>query len=220
MRKFRVLCILLLVVFFAGTAQRMVTDMLYGYRMGQGVWEYSIGRRLVDDTHVSLDVKMEEFNGIMPNAVNELTGDSVVIIPERVTVAAFVDEESGMYNSNRTLEVVSLILNFMLVAIFFVMTVYFVKIIIAFSREEVFDKRIIRWINIIGWCYIINAVSNTLWQVLRVYHAEATIALDNLTFSYSHIIDWGSLTLGLIVLLLNEILTVATGYKEEQDLTI
>lgn len=220
MRKFRILCISLLVVFFSGMAQRLVVDSLYGYRMGEGIARHSMSRDLVEDTHVSLDVKLDEFSRIEPNAVNGFTGDSVIVIPERVSVAAFAETGSAGCRSDMVLGIVSGILNFLLLGIFFVMTVYFVKIIVAFSRDEVFDKRIIRWISIIGWCFIVTAVSNTVWQLLRIHHAEMTIALDNMSFSYSHSIDWHSLTSGLIVLLLNEILRIATGYKEEQDLTI
>ena len=120
MRKFRILCISLLVVFFAGMAQRLVVDSLYGYRMGEGIARHSMSRDLVEDTHVSLDVKLDEFSRIEPNAVNGFTGDSVIVIPERVSVAAFAEAGSAGCRSDMVLGIVSGILNFLLLGIFFV----------------------------------------------------------------------------------------------------
>ena len=117
MRKFRILCISLLVVFFAGMAQRLVVDSLYGYRMGEGIARHSMSRDLVEDTHVSLDVKLDEFSRIEPNAVNGFTGDSVIVIPERVSVAAFAEAGSAGCRSDMVLGIVSGILNFLLLGI-------------------------------------------------------------------------------------------------------
>ena len=55
---------------------------------------------------------------------------------------------------------------------------------------------------------------------LGVFVARQAVELADYTISYSNIIDWDDIVMGLVILLMNEILRLATGYKKEQDLTI
>jgi hypothetical protein len=95
-----------------------------------------------------------------------------------------------------------------------------VKIILSFRRSEVFEERNISRINLIGRILIIIGVLNTLWEFLHVFLARRTIALTDFEISYTEIIDWENIIIGLVVLLMNEILIIATGMKKEQELTI
>ena len=96
----------------------------------------------------------------------------------------------------------------------------FIKIILSFRRSEVFEEVTIKRINIIGIGFLVLGAMSTVWQGLTVYMARQAIELADYTISYSKIIDWDDFVMGLVILLMNEILRIATGYKKEQDLTI
>ena len=96
----------------------------------------------------------------------------------------------------------------------------FIKIILSFRRSEVFEEINIKRINIIGIGFLVLGAMSTIWQGLSVFMARQAVELADYTISYSNIIDWDDIVMGLVILLMNEILRLATGYKKEQDLTI
>ena len=112
------------------------------------------------------------------------------------------------------------ILNIVILLLYFYFLILFVKIFISFSRARVFEERNIRRLNLIGIGFVVMGVLSTIYQLVRIYVASHAIELSNFEITYSKMIDWDNIILGLIILLMTEILRMATGMKREQELTI
>lgn len=220
MRKFRVLSVLLLVAVFIGTSYDIVVDMKQGFLLGLGISNYAESNNLIADTHVCLDVIPKDLSNINLNSVNEFTGDSVSVMPERISVTSFYQKNSEPDHSGTLLRVFTTISYIGIFVMFFLIAIYFVRIILAFSKNKIFDIRIQKWLRLIGICFIIMAIFQSSWQILRVQHVISTIELSEFDFLYDRCINWSNIAMGLIVLVMNEIVTIATTYKEDQDLTI
>ena len=221
MKRFKILCVLLLIVFFASVVTDFVMDFVSGARMGYTMGEYIVDNKLESREHLYVDV-MENADRtvLVPNELNKLSGDSVVILRNRVSIVEYAEsfaKESDKHNGWYT---VLSCLNWFILAIFVYMVVVFVKIMRLFIRSQVFENRIISLLNHIGIAFVVLAIVSTAWKFGRTYLAGHLIDVEGLTVSYSHCIEWSNLMLGLIILVITEILRQATMIKEEQDLTI
>lgn len=96
--------------------------------------------------------------------------------------------------------------------------VMFVKMMVLFTRQMVFDRRVVRLQNRIGWGCIGLAVVTSLWAFGR-YMLSRMVGVDA-ALNIVGMIDLGNLITGLTVLIMNEIVKQALLMKEENDLTI
>ena len=221
MKRFKILCVLLLTVFFASVAVDFVLDFVSGARMGYTMGEYIVDNELVSREHLYIDVLTEVDKKVLtPNALNKLSGDSVVILRNNVSIVEYAPsflEDSEKHNG--WYELLNW-LNFFIIAIFVYLTVVFVKIIRLFIRSQVFEHKIILLLNHLGIAFLVLAIVATAWNFGRTYLAGHLIEVDGLMVSYRHCIEWSDLLLGLVILVITEILSQATTIKEEQDFTI
>ena len=221
MKRFKILCVLLLTVFFASVAVDFVLDFVSGARMGYTMGEYIVDNELVSREHLYIDVLTEVDKKVLtPNALNKLSGDSVVILRNNVSIVEYAPSFSGDSEKHNGWYELLNWLNFFIIAIFVYLTVVFVKIIRLFIRSQVFEHKIISLLNHLGIAFLVLAIVATAWNFGRTYLAGHLIEVDGLMVSYRHCIEWSNLLLGLVILVITEILRQATTIKEEQDLTI
>ena len=151
MKRFKILCVLLLTVFFASVAVDFVMDFVSGARMGYTMGEYIVDNELESREHLYIDVLTEVDKKVLaPNALNKLSGDSVVVLRNNVSIVEYASFFSGdSEKHNGWYELLNWI-NFLIIAIFVYLTVVFVKIMRLFIRSQVFELKIISLLNHLG----------------------------------------------------------------------
>ena len=221
MKRFKVLCVLLLSVFFASVVVDFVMDFVSSARMGYTMGEYIVDNELESREHLYVDFLTEvDENVLKPNALNKLSGDSVVVLRNNVSIVEYATSFSENSEKHNGWYVVLNWINFLIIAIFVYITVVFVKIMRLFIRSQVFEHKIISLLNYLGVAFWVLAVVATAWNFGRAYLAGHLIEVDGLIVDYRHCIEWNNLLLGLVISVITEILSQATAIKEEQDLTI
>lgn len=219
MKKFKILCITLLVFFFASMLQGFLSDFMSSLKVSSKMYDYKekLGLESNDYIYLDLEADMNEFT---PNAYNKVSGDSVFVIQNNVSVIEFNKKGESQSKLSAVIENIIVIINFLILAIYLYIVVLFVKIVFSFSRSQVFEPIVIKRFNRVGLWFVILGVGTSVWQFMRIYVSAAVVQLPDYSLSYRNCIDWNSLVIGLMVLVITEILRQATTIKEEQDLTI
>lgn len=221
MKRFKILCVLLLTVFFASVVADFVLDFIAGAKMGYNMMEYTIENGLESREHLFVDVVADgEGKVFAPNAVNKLSGDSIVILRNNISIVEYAKSFSEETDKHNVWYEVLNWVNWIIIAIFIYMVVVFVKLMRLFIRSQVFEQKIISLLNHIGVAFLVLAVISTAWNFGRAYLTAHLIDVEGLAVNYQHCIEWNNLLLGLVILVITEILRQATTIKEEQDLTI
>lgn len=221
MKRFKILCVLLLAVFFASVVTDFVLDFIAGAKMGYSMVEYTIANGLESREHLYVDVVADGDGKVFaPNAINKLSGDSIVILRNNISIVEYAKSFSEETDKHNVWYEVLNWVNWIIIAIFIYMVVVFVKLMRLFIRSQVFERKIILLLNHIGVAFLVLAVISTVWDLGRTYLAAHLIDIEGLEVSYQYCIEWSNLLLGLVVLVITEILRQATTIKEEQDLTI
>ena len=90
MKRFKILCVLLLAVFFASVVTDFVLDFIAGAKMGYSMVEYTIANGLESREHLYVDVVADgEGKVFAPNAINKLSGDSIVILRNNISIVEY-----------------------------------------------------------------------------------------------------------------------------------
>ena len=219
MNRFKLLSIFLLICFLTASIQQMVVEGGEGYSYGMhvGGLEESLGKK----SHVYLmyDLMPKLNDSIYFQVENLKTGEQLSILPNRATLISFC-EDAHISSYDKMLTLFNGILNIVILLLYFYFLILFVKIFISFSRARVFEERNIRRLNLIGIGFVVMGVLSTIYQLVRIYVASHAIELSNFEITYSKVIDWNNIIVGLIILLMTEILRMATSMKREQELTI
>ena len=221
MKRFKILCVLLLSVFFASVVKDFVLGLITGAKMGCSMVEYTIANGLESREHLYVDVVVDgDVSELKPNAVNKLSGDSVVILRNNVSIVEYAKAFVGATDKHNIWYEVLNWINWLIIGIFVYLIVVFVKIMRLFMRSQVFEHKIITLLNHLGIAFLVLAIVTTSWNFGRTYLAGHLIDVEGLMVSYRQCIEWNNLLLGLVILVITEILRQATTIKEEQDLTI
>jgi len=219
MKRLKILSTLLLICFVVATFQNSLTSFVNGFSLGWNIGEYEEMYETTSQTYLAMKLTPKS-DLLQMNTLNVRDSSSMMMLPEKATFITFKSMHQEASGEDKFHSVVDALLNVAILSCFVVVLVLVVKIILSFRRSEVFEERNISRINLIGRILIIIGVLNTLWEFLHVFLARRTIALTDFEISYTEIIDWENIIIGLVVLLMNEILIMATGMKKEQELTI
>lgn len=220
MKRVRILCSLLLISLFVYIAQETVQSFMQGLTLGYSIGDYTVSSGMEQNTFTLLEVRQKTAQ-IEPTLTNGKDGAPLAIVPSNVSLAAFYPQgELHKSTLERSIEIFGTVLDFVIIVAFVYLIVLLAKIILAFRRGHFFDDRNIRRINIIGIGFLALGALNTLWAVLNVYLAQLAIELPGYEFSYAKVIDWDYIIIGFVILVMNEVLRLATNMKREQDLTI
>lgn len=221
MKRFKILCLLLLSVFFASVVIDFVIDFTTGAKMGYTMADYIVNNGLESREHLYVDVvSNESINMLAPNAENKLSGDSIVVLRNNISIVEYAESFTNETDKHNIWYLVLNWINWLILAIYLYLIVVFVKIMRLFIRSQVFEHKIISMLNHIGIAFLLLALVSTSWNFGRIYLAGHLIQIEGLMVSYRHCIEWSDLLMGLVILVITEILTQATTIKEEQDLTI
>lgn len=214
MKRFKILCTLLIFVFFASLAWTLVDDIL-SVEHAHGSWEAPF-RTLHGRHHTSISIDSRE----PVQEINLKTGETLFVIDNNVTIYEYSNELFEVEGYLGILEIILDIVMWFVVILYFYLIVQFVMIIRSFTRSEVFEKRVVRRLKHIGIGFIVMSVFGTLWNIGRTYLVGQLIDIERFDIHYRTTIEWDSLIMGLIIIVMTEIVKQALVMKEENDLTI
>ena len=102
----------------------------------------------------------------------------------------------------------------------FVCLNFFIKIVLAVRRGEIFFERMERWLRICGYALIANYLSGWAIMVLNLYRNMALFDFEQYNMRINTYPSVTIMLAGLGLLLIAEIFSMARTMKEEQALTI
>ncbi|MGN0186803.1 MAG: DUF2975 domain-containing protein [Paludibacteraceae bacterium] len=221
MKRLKFLCSLLLICFFVALFQDVVMSALQGFNLGYNMAGYEIENALQSETFTSVSLE-PKYNEIVPADVNQKDGSPLLIVPQKASLVVFRpagDTDSPTSWNDIALDLFHLFVSLAICGGFVFLLVVVVKIIVSFHRSQIFDERNIRRFRIIGIGFLVLALLGTIYNGMELFFVNRAIELVDYDIS-ARFIDWDDLIIGLIILLMNEVLQIATQMKNEHDLTI
>ena len=219
MKKFKVLCIILLTAFILSLFNDLVSSIISGFNLGSSSSEFILNSEddyasyLYMDVDVTPDYKKAEF-------VNETNNNKLFVLPNTVSIVdLWVKQEDSSF-SVKFLHWALLIINIVSVIVYISIVVLFIMVMRIFIKSEVFNRRVVKLLHLIGWFFIVLGIFSSLWNLLRVFMISSLVSMEGLEFTYRYIVEWSTILMGLVVLVNTEILSQATTIKDENDLTI
>lgn len=225
MKKFRFYAIVLLIGFTCMLLQTVMTSLFLGVKEGF---------RLVD-VEILKDVHINQLGvlNLMPKSVeaydeilmeNEISGHTVAVVPISASVMELLPNDvEAVSSASSFTQVLSYFNVFLLLTILVLAIVIFTnfyRIVRSFTRSVVFEEKIVKWLGRIGRNVLILGALSTVHTYISYYIATAQLSFEHYDISYIDVIDWDTLLLGVILLMLNEIVALAAGMKKEQELTV
>jgi hypothetical protein len=218
MNRIKILCIILLVVFFGSIYQGAILPFVEGVKYGITIAKYQLEHKEKTDDFVLMDVVSKDNGYLDDTELNIKTGEKVLVRPTNMTVMApsRTDKPFWWMPLQLTYSIFTLLSLVLGIWVPFLV----VKIVRSLQNSEMFDRQNLKRINRIGIILLIVGILGTVVQAINVYSAQALINLTHYDFTFSKAIDFNPIIMGVVILIMNEILRIATEMKEEQDLTI
>ncbi len=223
MIRFKILCGLLFAVCIYSFVIQPITEVLSVFQTT------SLSNVIPEKATVNLPLLI-----LKPNNI-DLSGNEIGVNtkePGEIRIVSSYEQPQSIiftptkgYNftqKNNTLLAINLTSVFgglIIVALGISIFVLFIKVINAFRKSEIFDKGILSKISWIGISLILMSIVQAIMAYITLTLANQFIAVDGYTL-ISPVAEWNMIIFGISILVLNEILRVATTIKEEQDLTI
>lgn len=218
MKRIKVLCIVLLVVFFGSIYQSSILPFLEGVKYGITVAKYQLDHKEKTDDFVLMDVASKDFTYLDMTEKNLKTGENVMIRTNNMTVLIHSLPNKPVWWS--ALQFV----HFVLVSISLVLGIWVpflvVKIINSLQRFDVFDRKNLKRIYRIGIIVLVIGILESILQTINVISAKSIVDLSHYDFTFAKIIDFNPIIMGVVILIMNDILRIGIELKEEHDLTV
>lgn len=218
MKRIKTLCVILLIIFFGSLYQGAVLPFIEGVKYGFAIAKYEIDTQNDTDDFLMMDVVSKDADYMETTEVNKKTGENVLIRPTNVSVLVHSLPEKPVW------WVVLQVIYGVLIVATLVLGIWIpflvVKILRSLQHSEVFDRMNMNRINRIGLILLSVGIIGSVIQVINVFSAQYMVDLTHYNFSYTKVIDFNALIMGVVILIMNEVLRIAIEIKEEQDLTI
>lgn len=218
MKRIKILCIVLLIVFFGSLYQGAVMPFIEGVKYGMTIAKYEQDSQKKTDDFLMMDVVSKQSDYMETSEKNLKTGETVLIRPTNVSVLVHSLPEKPMWWI--VLQGVYAVFTLIVLALGVWIPFLVVKILRSLQHSEVFDRTNLKRINRIGIIILAMGIIGSIIQFINIYSAQYMVNLSNYDFSYAKVIDFNAIIMGVIILIMNEVLRIAIEIKEEQDLTI
>lgn len=219
MRKFKILCVILLTTFLVSVFFDLISNMIAGLYLGESTSEVILNSGADYASYLYMDV---DANSSLQSSefINQKDGNRMLVFPHNVSIF-----DLDACNQNRSFPEKFLywaiyFMNFLSLIIYIAIIVLFIWVMRVFIKSEVFNRKIVSLLCSIGWLFVILGVLVSLWNLLRIYLVSSEISIVGLEFTYRNVVDWSTIIIGLVVLVNTEIISQATAIKDENDLTI
>lgn len=148
---------------------------------------------------------------------NPRTGDSISIYPRKVMACGIPDEhlqEMPNYCFLNTLNTALLLAD---LVIYIYIAVLFLILIVAVVRQRFFRSKVVLWLRLIGFGFLLMAVIHTAALLSDNYFSDWALGIDWLKVNYRRCVDWSSSIIGLFILAVTEIVKRALELKRENE---
>lgn len=218
MKRLKTLCIILLVVFFASLFQSIVTPFIEGVKYGLAIAKYENDNQMKTDDFPMMDIVPKNNNFMENDERNTKTGEQLLIRPNNISILAHaLPDKPFWWNTSQAIYAI-IILTVIGLTIWIPFLV--ISILRSLQNSQVFERKNLKYINRIGIIILSLGIMDTIIQSLNIFMAQSLIDLGNYEFTYSKVVDFNAIIMGIIILIMNEVLKRAIEMKEEQDLTI
>ncbi|MBP1676790.1 MAG: hypothetical protein H6Q20_1349 [Bacteroidetes bacterium] len=218
MKRLKTLCIILLIVFFGSLYQGAIMPFIEGVKYGLAIARYEIDSKTKTDDFLMMDVISKNPNYMETTETNLKTNDKVLIRPINISILVHSLPEKPVWWI--ILQVISGLLTAATLILGLWIPFLVVKILRSLQQSEVFERINLTRINRIGIIILAIGVFGSLMQSANIFLAQYMVDLTHYEFSYTRAIDFNSIIMGVVILIMNEVLKIAIEIKEEQDLTI
>lgn len=218
MKRIKTLCVILLIIFFGSLYQGAVLPFIEGVKYGFAIAKYEIDTQNDTDDFLMMDVVSKDADYMETTEINKKTGENVLIRPTNVSVLVHSLPEKPVWWV--VLQVICGVLIVATLVLGIWIPFLVVKILRSLQHSEVFDRMNMNRINRIGLILLSVGIIGSVIQVINVFSAQYMVDLTHYNFSYTKVIDFNALIMGVVILIMNEVLRIAIEIKEEQDLTI
>lgn len=218
MKRIKLLCIVLLIVFIGNMYQGVVLPFVEGIHYGLFIASYETDSNTETDEFLLMDIVPKKMDYMERTEVNLKTSDQMLIRPTNISLIVSSMPDKPVWWS--FLQFIYFSLSLVVVVFGIWISFLVVRILKSLQQSEVFDRMNLKRINRIGFNLLFLGVSVTFIQFINVYSARYMVELTNYDFSYAKIIDFTAIIMAIIILIMNEVLRIAIEIKEEQDLTI
>jgi hypothetical protein len=218
MKRLKTLCVILLIVFFGSLYQGAVMPFIEGVKYGLAIARYELGSKTKTDDYLMMDVTAKDADYMETTEQNLKTGDKVLVRPTNISVLVHSLPQKPAWWI--VLQIVYGLSTLAILVLGIWIPFLVVKILRSLQHSEVFDRNNIKKINRIGVIILSMGLLGSFTQFINVFSAQFMVDLTHYNFSYAKVIDFNSILMGVIILVMNEVLKIAIEIKEEQDLTI
>ncbi|MFZ4582805.1 MAG: DUF2975 domain-containing protein [Paludibacter sp.] len=218
MQRLKSLCIVLLIVFFGSLYQGAVLPFIDGINYGLTIAKYEDNTQNKTQEFIMMDVEPKNPDIMLPNELNTKNGQEVLVQSNNISLI-FSDVQQkpiwwmALNSLYMALTVIVLILGIWIPFLV-------VKILRSLQHSVVFERINLARINRIGTIILGIGLIGSVIQLVNIISAEYLVDLTHYQFTYSKIIDFNAIIMGIVILIMTEVMRIAVEMKEEQDYTI
>lgn len=219
MKRLQIYSVALVVVMLCASLPNLINDFMFGLEIGwsqadSGIRDITgVGLRPYEGGYYTStsDLKLDSTNlGLCINNAN-------IGISNKQLAQKQGTPEIRLFNiAEKLLTFVSLAV----VVAFIWIVVLIIRVLYSVFRTKVFEAKNIKRISRIGWILLSIEIIFGLTQYLRFLGISHLVDFGPYHINFSTAFDTSNIIVAIIILLMNELLRIATKMKEEQDLTI
>lgn len=218
MNRIKLLCAVLFIIIIGNFYQGVVLSFIEGVKYGFAIAKYETDNHNYTDDFTLMEVVAKDVNYLDSTEINTKTGEALQIRANNISILVNSSTEKPVWWNVLQVVFGAFILSVLILGVWILVLV--LKILFSLQKSDVFDRINLKRINRIGLIIILIGVISTALQFININSAQYLIELEHYVFSYAKFIDYNSLIMGVVILIMNEILRMAIEIKEEQDLTI
>ena len=218
MERLKALCVVLLIVFFGSLYQGAIVPFIDGVSYGLTIAKYENNTQNKTQEFLMMDVEPKNPEYMVANEINIKNGKEVLVRATNVSLLLDDTQEKPMWWMALNSLYMALTVIVLILGIWIPFLV--VKILRSLQHSYVFDRINLKRINRIGIIILSIGLIGSVIQGINIISAEYLVDLTNYRFTYSKVIDFNAIIMGVVILIMNEVMRIAIEIKEEQDLTI
>lgn len=218
MERLKALCVVLLIVFFGSLYQGAVVPFIDGINYGLTIAKYENNTQNKTQEFIMMDVEPKNPEFMEPNEINIKDGKEVLVRATNVSLLMSDTPNKPVWWMALNSLYIALTVIVLILGVWIPFLV--VKILRSLQHSYVFERINLKRINRIGIIILSIGLIGSVIQVINILSAEYLVDLTNYRFTYSKVIDFNAIIMGVVILIMNEVMRIAIEIKEEQDLTI
>jgi hypothetical protein len=218
MQRLKSLCIVLLIVFFGSLYQGAVLPFIDGINYGLTIAKYEDNTQNKTQEFIMMDVEPKNPDIMLPNELNTKNGQEVLVQSNNISLIFSDIQQKPIWWMALNSLYMALTIIVLILGIWIPFLV--VKVLRSLQHSEVFERINLARINRIGTIILGIGLIGSVIQLVNIISAEYLVDLTHYRFTYSKIIDFNAIIMGIVILIMTEVMRIAVEMKEEQDYTI